>query len=116
MGEPPDIGAKVVLRTGEPARLVPRGAPRPVRAGRAGLLVLVTDGTTREITYDARHPQAAALTWVRWSARLHPWQVAAVCAWAQEELAAGEARDALARERAAADAARLEQLLGLTRP
>lgn len=112
MGDLPQIGATIILRDEAPPLLAAEGAIRPVRSGRAGLFVLLTDGTTREITYDDRHHQQAAIEWVLASARVGADQVAAVCAWATGELEEQERRDGRARQRGAAADAELRRLLG----
>lgn len=113
MSEAPEIGAQIVLRAdARPARLAGAGQARPEHHGRAGLLVLLTDGSSREITYDAAQPRELAIAWICWSARVGESEIAAACDWSAKELEHEQARERIAALNARRDDAELRRLLG----
>lgn len=105
------IRPRLVLMRTERVSLAPLGSERPVRGGRCGLFVLLTDGTSREITYAAAAGRDQALAWVLSSARRSEGAVAAVCDWSAGELAAQERRWRREAAIQARGTAQLERLL-----
>lgn len=106
-----EIGARIILGRNRPALLAPSESPRPEHQGRCGLLILLTDGTTREVTYEATASREKALGWLLQSAGRTRGGVAAVCDWSDSELAAQARRDRLAADRAEQSRRELERLL-----
>lgn len=112
MDEAPEIGARIILGRNRPALLAPVDSPRPEHQARCGLFVLLTDGTSREVTYDASASREEALRWLLQSAARTPGGVSAVCDWSSLELEAQIRRDEIAARRADEDNRELERLLG----
>lgn len=87
------------------------GDARPALEGRCGLWLLVDDGTTREITFDAGASHEQAFAWLCRNAWLEPEEIVEQRYWTETELDRERWRDASRERQAARDQAVFDRLL-----